>query len=242
VGLRLLPESLINNTATGHKNLFYLDSSSNNTLTGNTATNYYGYCFYLNSSSNNTLTGNTATGGGDCFYLENSSNNTFSGNIAKNTGPGWWAGFTGGKGPAIFLPLYYSGFYLINSSYNTFINNTIENYWGCGFYKNSYSINNTFENNTVIATGSLLENLLYVMFDVFSFSSNSQNNTLVNGLRGIIFLSPIFICIVCVVIVVKVSRSIGSRGKNSGMPKASKKRRPEPKPENGSNHPSGASQ
>jgi len=61
-----------------------LSSSSNNTLTNNTANSNNGYGIYLSySSDNNTLTNNTANSNNDGIYLFDSSDNTLTNNTAN---------------------------------------------------------------------------------------------------------------------------------------------------------------
>jgi parallel beta-helix repeat protein len=101
---------------------FYLSGSSNNTLTGNAASNNTQDGFRLYTSSNNTLSGNTAnhnilngfllnstsdnntlvsnianSNANDGFYLDSSSNiNTLDGNTAnRNTQYGYYDSSTG---------------------------------------------------------------------------------------------------------------------------------------------------
>ncbi|MCK4335319.1 MAG: right-handed parallel beta-helix repeat-containing protein, partial [Candidatus Aenigmarchaeota archaeon] len=63
---------------------FYLFSSSNNTLTNNTASSNNVNSFYLSSSNNNILTNNTASSNGMYgFYLSSSNNNTLTNNTAN---------------------------------------------------------------------------------------------------------------------------------------------------------------
>ena len=93
-----------NNASNNKYHGIYLESSSDNTLTGNTVLhNYYG--IELRSSSNNTLTGNTANlNGYDGICLDSSSNNTLLNNTASGNE---------------------NGIYLYSSSNNTLTGNTV---------------------------------------------------------------------------------------------------------------------
>ena len=84
--------NISNNNASNNLFGIYLYSSSNNTLTGNTANsnNYRG--IRLDYSSNNTLTGNTASNNSnsDGIYLYSSSNNSFTDNTVSNNDAGFY--------------------------------------------------------------------------------------------------------------------------------------------------------
>ncbi|RZB32822.1 MAG: hypothetical protein SRB2_04215, partial [Desulfobacteraceae bacterium Eth-SRB2] len=106
-----------------------LSSSSNNTLTNNTANSNSYDGIYMWSSSNNTLTNNTANSNNwDGIYLDYSSNNTFTNNTANSNNWG-------------------DGIYLDYSSNNTLTNNTANSNNWYGIYLD-YSSNNTLTNNT----------------------------------------------------------------------------------------------
>ncbi len=79
---------------TGFQDGFLLNSSSGDTLTGNTADGN-GFGFYLSSTSGNTLTGNTADGNTSYGYSDYSwgsgtagTANFYSGNESSGNGPG----------------------------------------------------------------------------------------------------------------------------------------------------------
>ena len=128
----------------------YLNSSSNNVLSGNNASpNAYG--IYLYSSSNNIISGNNITYG--CIYLGLSSNNTvFENNITNNMGKfggGIWLDASSNNiisGNNITNNYDTFGIYFKESSNNTVSGNNItNNYSGIGLEDSS---NNTvFENN-----------------------------------------------------------------------------------------------
>ena len=117
------------NTASNNWAGIYLSySSNNNVLTGNTASNNDIHGIYLKSSSNNHVTGNTASGGYYGIYLYDSSNNTVSGNNASNN------------------DIY--GINLYSSTNNTVSGNTASSNGDEGIYLD-YSSNNTVTGNTV---------------------------------------------------------------------------------------------
>jgi len=107
----------------------YLDSSSNNTITGNTCNNNSNSGIYLRLSSNdNTVTDNTCNNNSNGIYLYSSSNNTITGNTCKNNSN--------------------SGIWLSSSSNNnTITGNTCNNNYN-GIYLSSSSNNNTVTGNT----------------------------------------------------------------------------------------------
>lgn len=114
----------------------YLYRSSNNTLTGNTATSNSYYGIYLYSSSGNTLTGNTADSNKYYgIYLQYSGNNALTGNIATNS--------------------FSLGILLYSSNDNTLAGNTASNntWHGIGLNR-CYSGNNTLTDNTASNNGS----------------------------------------------------------------------------------------
>jgi len=144
--------TLTNNTASSNY-LAYgicLDSSSNNTLTNNTASsNYFGIS--LDSSNNNTLTNNTANSNQVGIYLDSSSNNTLMNNTANSND-------------------YYIGIFLYSSSNSNTLTNNTANSNGFGICLSSSS-NNTLANNTCSNNYSDGIRLIY----------SSNNNTFVNN-------------------------------------------------------------
>jgi parallel beta-helix repeat protein len=120
--------NISDNNVTNNDYGIYLDYSSNNSLTSNTA-NSNNYCgILLSSSSNNTLTNNIANSNN--YYgirLYYSSNNTLTNNTANLNNK--------------------SGIWLRSSSNNTLTNNTANSNNNYGIYL-SFSSNNTLTNNT----------------------------------------------------------------------------------------------
>jgi len=94
----------------------FMDSSSNNTLTNNTANGNYWFGIYLDYSSINTLTNNTANGNNYFgIGLDSSSNNMLTNNTANSND--------------------YLGIFMNSSSNNTLANNTMsENFYNFGVY------------------------------------------------------------------------------------------------------------
>jgi len=126
-----------------------LDSSSFNTVSGNTITNNDYGVWITGSSNNNNVSGNTITNsgwgnGGVCLYLS-SSNNTVSGNTITNSSEAIW--------------LYES------SNYNRISGNTITNTnWGIDLAESC-------SGNTV--SGNNITNSYYVGVGLLDLSSNN---------------------------------------------------------------------
>jgi PGF-CTERM protein len=151
--------NISNNNAAGNNKGIYLLSSSNNTLTSNTANSNYGsgwelggngYGIYLYYSSNNTITSNTASNniGYGIYLYYSSNNNTLTNNTANsNTNYG------------ILLH------YLSNNTLTS--NNADSNNYGIGLYSSS---NNTLTGNTAS------NNTNYGIY-----LSSSSNNTIYNN-------------------------------------------------------------
>ena len=139
-GIHLLSSSnntITDNTANSNDGLgggigIHLSSSSNNTITGNNASSNYQYGIYLSCSSNNILTSNTANGNIHGIHLLSSSNNTIAGNTASNNKNG--------------IHLDYSCYY-DTSDNNTIMDNNVSNNNHHGIYLYS-SINNNVTSNT----------------------------------------------------------------------------------------------
>ncbi len=111
----------------------YLNSSSNNSLSGNDASENLECGIYLDSSSNNTLSGNDANFDGPCgIWLKSSNNNTLFENIANNND---------------------DGICLAGSSNNTLTGNDVLNNIEYGIILGQSS-NNTLSGNDARLTGS----------------------------------------------------------------------------------------
>nr|QNO55949.1 hypothetical protein AGOHDPGA_00006 [Methanosarcinales archaeon ANME-1 ERB7] len=124
--------TLTGNTASNNENGIYLDYSSTNTLTGNTASYNYDVGIYLDYSSTNTLTGNTANSNN--YYgilLVCSSTNTLTGNTASNN----HLERLGGQGIS-----------LISSSNNTITGNNVSNNGWNGIELFDSSMNTIYNN------------------------------------------------------------------------------------------------
>jgi parallel beta-helix repeat protein len=156
-------ETSCNNTITGNTitdnnnhGILLEDSSDNNTITGNNITdnNYAGIDLWY-SSDNNTITGNTIDNNGDGISLEYSSDNTITGNtIRDNNDDG--------------IELWYS------SDSNTITGNTIDNN-GDGISLSGSSDNtikdNVFQSNGIVIYGYILEH----------WTSHTIENNIANG-------------------------------------------------------------
>ena len=124
----------------------YLGSSSNNTLSGNTAQGNGSSGIYLTSSNNNTLSGNTTQGNSDSgFSIDSSSNNTLSGNTTQGN---------------VFHGIRISA---SSSSNNTITGNTAQGNGSFGIAID-FAINTTITGNTIRANSS---------YGVYLTSSNS---------------------------------------------------------------------
>ena len=109
----------------------YLSSSSNNTLTSNTANSNKDYGIYLSCSRNNTLTSNTASNNGHGIYLYFSDDNTLTSNTANSNSIGIYLGYADNNNIACNLVRAntWHGFYLTDGTTGSNIsyNNIIEN-------------------------------------------------------------------------------------------------------------------
>jgi parallel beta-helix repeat protein len=122
-----------NNASNNGENGIFLYYSSNNTLSGNNASNNGENGIYLYSSSKNTLSGNNASNNnGSGISLYSSSNNTLIGNNASNNHN---------------HGLFSFGIFLIGSSNNSLIGNNASNNNGRGGIKLDSSRNNTLSGN-----------------------------------------------------------------------------------------------
>lgn len=175
--------TITNCQVTGFENGFWLLSSSNNTLKGNSAIfNLEGFVL-IDSADNNTLTGNTATSNIDGFALSGSSNNTLKENIGfgnQSTGFVLTNGSAdntlientansnspsaGGAGFHLFATVDNTlikntangndlGFVLEIATNNTLNKNTALNNSQYGFWLKFFSSNNTLNSNTACSNG-----------------------------------------------------------------------------------------
>ncbi len=133
----------------------HLNSSSDNTVTGNTCNdNNYGI-YVRDSSSSNTVTSNTCNDNNYGVYLRSSNNNTVTGNTCNNNNQ--------------------YGIYLASSSSsNTVISNTCNDN-NCGIYSS--------DNNTV--TGNTCKNNQYGIYLSASSNNTVTGNTYNNNNCGI---------------------------------------------------------
>jgi len=123
--------TLTGNTAVNNSDdgIVLYSSSNNNILTGNTAANNSNYGMVISSSSNNNiLTGNTVSNNSNGILLYSSNDNTLTGNtVANNT----------------------SGIILPYSHYNTLTGNTFVNNSNYGIAMESSSNNNLTYNTAI---------------------------------------------------------------------------------------------
>jgi parallel beta-helix repeat protein len=123
--------TITGNTCNNNHNGINVSSSSNNTVNGNTCNNNNDRGIYLYSSSNNTITGNTCnTNTNTGILLTSSSNNTVTGNTCNSN------------------TIY--GIRLDSSSSNNTITGNTCNNNDRGIYLYSSSSNNTITGNTCI--------------------------------------------------------------------------------------------
>ncbi|KAF5434952.1 CASH domain-dontaining protein [Candidatus Methanophagaceae archaeon] len=175
--------TITGNTASNNGYSICLNDSCNNTITGNNASNN-DYGIYLNDSCNNNISGNTVSNNCYGIYLNDScNNNTISGNIASNNNG--------------------DGIYLSSSSNNTITENNAGNN-GDGICISSSSNNNRIIGNN--ASGSnhgagirfrrsnnntIIGNTASNNWDGIYISSSSNNtitgNSVSNNFDGIIF-------------------------------------------------------
>ncbi|MHC1593264.1 MAG: NosD domain-containing protein, partial [Methermicoccaceae archaeon] len=177
--------TLTSNTASSNSydGIRLYSSCNYNTLTNNTANSNSQYGIYLHSSSGNTLTSNTVSNSYNGIYLHSSSGNTLTDNTAPNNDYGIWLGISSNNmlSNNTASSNNYHGIQISSSSnYNTLSNNTASSntYYGIFF---SYSSNyNTLTNNT--ASSNKADGIY------FSSSSNnmlSNNTACSNNAHGI---------------------------------------------------------
>ena len=158
--------NISDNNASNNDLGIWLQRSSDNTLTGNTANsnNDSGFCLY--SSNDNTLTGNTAVNnnGSGSIAIIFSSSNTLANNIVNSNN--------------------HTGILLHSSSYNTLANNIVNSNTGDGIYLERCPSKNTLTNNTASLNGCR---------GIYLYASSSNmlaNNTAsLNGNSGIYLFS-----------------------------------------------------
>ncbi|MEA1984923.1 MAG: NosD domain-containing protein [Euryarchaeota archaeon] len=165
-GIYLLSSSnntLTSNTASDNSYGIYLSSSSNNTLTSNTASNNSFYGIYLFSSNNNTLTSNTASNNTlHGIFLQYSSDNTLTNNTASNNS-------------------FYGICLRDSSDNNTLTNNTASN--------NSYGIYLLSSSNNTLTSNTVSSNLYGIYLRSSSDNNTLTSNTVSSNSRGIYLLS-----------------------------------------------------
>ena len=126
--------NISNNNASNNDYGIRLDSSSDNTLTSNTANWNTGYGIWLfPSSDNNTLTSNTASNSNTGIYLITSSNNTLTSNTANSNTQ--------------------YGIYLYSSSDNNITCNWVAHNEQQGFYLTEGSTGNNISYNNIMSNG-----------------------------------------------------------------------------------------
>jgi parallel beta-helix repeat protein len=156
------------NNVYGNYRGIWLGSSSNNTLTSNTANSNNDYGIRLYSSSNNNLTSNNASNNDYGIILCYSSNNTLTSNTADSDN--------------------YRGIILYYSSNNTLANNTANSNDRFGIYLR-YSSNTASDNyrgiwllsssNNTLTSNTADSNSVYGIY-----LTSSSNNTLANNKYG----------------------------------------------------------
>ncbi|MGB7001803.1 MAG: NosD domain-containing protein, partial [Halobacteriota archaeon] len=131
---------------------FSLCDSSNNTLSGNTASNN-GQGIHLLYSSNNTLSGNTASNNGCGILFVSSSSNTLVGNtVNSNNGHGFELEFDSNSNTLIGNTAnsnHGAGILVWHSSNNTLTDNTANSNRDEGIWLYLLSNDNTLTSNTV---------------------------------------------------------------------------------------------
>lgn len=119
---------LINNIIHDNYIGIYLESSDNNTISGNIISNSIDNGLVIANSYNNTISGNTAKYNGNGINLLETENNIVSENIMLNNG---------------------GGIFLGNANYTRILNNTVEHSSGDGISLNGGSNNNWISKNFV---------------------------------------------------------------------------------------------
>jgi len=153
--------TLTNNTANSNDwgGILLHTSSNNNTLTSNTANsnNYHGILLHT-SSNNNTLTSNTANSNNRCgIYLNTSSSNNLTSNTANSNNMGGIVLHTSSSNNNVscnWVQNNKGGIVLHTSSNNNNVScNWVQNNSMSGFRLIEGSTGNTIENNNIIVNG-----------------------------------------------------------------------------------------
>jgi parallel beta-helix repeat protein len=163
----------------------YLNSSSNNTVTGNTCNNN-SYSIRLNSSSNNTVTGNTCNNNSNygISISSSSSDNTVTGNTCNNNSNyGIYLNSSSNNAVTVNTCNNNSnGIYLTSSSNNNIITGNTCNNNSNGIYLTSSSNNN-------IITGNTCNNSSYGIYLTSSSNNTVTGNACNNSNYGIYLYS-----------------------------------------------------
>jgi len=164
---------LTNNTVSNSEYGILLEDSSNNILTGNSASNNENAGLFLAGSSNNKLTNNTASNNAACgIFLEYSSNNILTNNTASNNDCGIFLDYSSNN---ILTGNNASnngwGIYLEYSNNNILTDNTAYNNVECGIVLQDSS-------NDILANNTILNN------DVGIYLNQSSDNTFINNIAS----------------------------------------------------------
>ncbi len=175
---------LINNIIHDNYIGIYLESSDNNTISGNIISNSIDNGLVIANSYNNTISGNTAKYNGNGINLLETENNIVSGNIMLNNGGGIGLG---------------------NTNYTMILNNTVKHSSGEGisctgssnnnWISNNYVDNNTWgmsfgdqsHNNTAIA--NYVNDSSAIGIEVYHDNQTFLDNIITNNGNGIMITS-----------------------------------------------------
>ena len=169
---------LLNNCTNNYRGI-HLDSSDNNTISGNTANENSGRGIGLVYCRNNTISGNTASNNFFGIYLDSSDNNTISGNtVNENSGRGIYLEKCNNNTISENTANYNDyGIHLEMCNNNTISENTA-NYNVYGIYLYYLCNNNTISGNT--ASNNFYGIYLYYLCNNNTISGNIMNEC---GLR-----------------------------------------------------------
>jgi parallel beta-helix repeat protein len=169
IGLNVLTNITIENLIVKNSNRgIYYQNANNGNITNFTAFDMRVYAIDLGNSSDNNLTGNTATNTWDGILLELSNNNTLTNNTASNSEYiGIVLSFSSGNTLTGNNASNngWDGFNLFESRNNNFINNIASHNTRWAFYLFSDSINNTVVNLTMNPTVSFTGNDIAIRAD-----------------------------------------------------------------------------